>query len=121
MTMNKSCVSVAAVLMTACFLFKPATVHAAECVHGPIVLPGLSGPPVWLGPAGATTWRPELNDPRWASASIQLFGNSSTGVGGIDDAQYRVLYAGGKLYVSIQVLADDITDSTDLADAVYLG
>src|SRR5687767_7825327 len=80
--------------------------RAQECLLGPAVLPGQSGPPQWFGTAGATDWRPELNDPRWAGAPVRMFVNTSA-ISAVDDAQYRVLLSGNKLYVSIQVVTDD--------------
>lgn len=89
---------------------------ARQCLNGPLDVPGLNGAPVWLGAPGATDWRPELDDPRWAGSPVRLF-PFNDGAG--DEAQYRVLYSGGKIYVTIQVLNDPLV--TDFADAVYFG
>src|SRR5688572_33296029 len=94
---------------------------SAACLHPPIILPGLSGPPVWHGPAGGTDWRPQLHDPRWAGAPVRLFTNSQSGVGALYNGQYRVLLSGNKLYVSIQVITDADTAASDSLDTVYLG
>jgi hypothetical protein len=91
--------------------------RAEECVHPPVMLPGLSGPPVWKGPAGGTDFRPQLHDPRWAGAPVRLFTHSVTGVGALYNGQYRVLAYGSTLYVSMQVISD--ADVTDSADTVY--
>jgi len=76
---------------------------------------------VWLPPSpGSTAWRAQLNDPRWAGGPVSFFsfqrGGSFTDQ---YDAQYRAVYAGNNLYVTIQVLTDP--DGADLSDAVYFG
>ncbi len=93
----------------------------ADCVHPPVMLPALSGPPVWKGAAGATDFRPELHDPRWSGAPVRVFTDSVTGVGALYNGQYRVLVYGSTLYVSMQVIADANVDPSDAADAVYFG
>jgi hypothetical protein len=95
--------------------------RAQECVHPPVMLPALSGPPVWKGTAGSTDFRPQLHDPRWSGAPVRLFSDSVTGVGALYNGQYRVLVFGSTLYVSMQVIADANVDPSDAADAVYFG
>jgi hypothetical protein len=95
--------------------------QAQECFHPPVMVPALSGPPVWMGPAGGTDWRPQLHDPRWSGAPVRLFTTSTTGIGALYNGQYRVLNYGGVLYVSMQVISDADTSSGDSADAVYFG
>ena len=100
-------------------MMAPALASAQECVSGPTVLPGISGPPKWFGTAGATDWRPELNDPRWAAATARRFVTLNSGAGTLDDALYRVLYDGGMLYVSIQMLVDPTVSAADSTDYVF--
>src|SRR5579872_1074941 len=96
--------------------------HAApDCAQPPVVVPGLSGPPVWLPPTpGSTAWRAQLQDPRWAGGPVYTFGDVVGGAAADQfDAQYRFVYQGNKLFVSIQVLVD--SDGIDGTDAAYFG
>jgi hypothetical protein len=97
----------------------------ADCAQPPVFVPGLSGGPVWLPttawvPPGAPSWRAQLNDPRWAGGPVQFFQFQSGG-GFADqyDAQYRIVYQSGHLWVSIQTRIDP--DGIDGSDAVYVG
>jgi hypothetical protein len=102
----------------------PLFAHAQQCISGPTVLPGQSGPPKWFGTAGGTDWRPELNDPRWAAATARRFGTyntTSASTGSLDEALYRVLYHSGTLYVSVQMLVDPWVAVDDTIDYVYFG
>ena len=74
----------------------------ATCLTQPAFVPGLSGPPKWFGtpastiplnPSGA---RPELDDPRWASAPLMPFASSLAGA----SPTYRILRTGNALYLS---------------------
>jgi hypothetical protein len=91
-----------------------------DCVTPPVGLPGLGGPPVWFGPAGADTWRPELHDPRWAGGPVRQFPFTSDAAAA-DDGQYRVVVDSETLYVSFQVLSDNTVPTFDFEDAVYFG
>ena len=112
-------VMVVALVAAAFAVFCPAPARA-DCVQSPVVVPGLSGGPVWFPPTpGSTAWTAQLHDPRWAGDPMRFF-PVKTGGGLPDqyDAQYRVVQVGNTLYVSIQVLADPAIDT---ADFVYFG
>jgi hypothetical protein len=94
---------------------------SAICVQPPVVVPGLSGGPVWLPPTpGSTAWRAQLQDPRWSGGPVTFFSALSGGsVSDEFDAQYRVVYVGSNLYVSIQAVVDP--SAVNGLDAVYFG
>jgi hypothetical protein len=100
----------------------PLFAQGQQCISGPTVLPGQSGPPKWFGAPGGTDWRPELNDPRWAAATATRFGSHDSdpsGVGSVEEALFRVLYYSGSLYVSVQMLVDPSADPSDYVDYVF--
>src|SRR6187200_1009310 len=101
---------------------RPALALHAQCLTSPVSLPNLNGPPVWFDPSPATsTWRAELNDPRWAGAPLfNLCDNAELDncALGSAQAQVRALLDGTFLYVQFLNVADD-SQSTD--DAVYIG
>ena len=111
---------VVAVLIAAAFAAVCPASAWADCVQNPVVVPGLSGGPVWFPPTpGSTAWTAQLHDPRWAGDPMRFFPIKSGGtLSDQYDAQYRVVHVGNTLYVSIQVLADPAIDT---ADAVYFG
>jgi len=81
------------------------------CVNSPSFVPGLSGPPIWTG---AGTVRIDLNDPRWAAATLRRFPQDATG----SEAAYRIIKDGQQLSVSIHVITDPTPNAND---AVYFG
>ena len=110
----------AALVLTVLVSFFFSAVSSADCIQAPAVVPGLSGGPVWLPPPSGP-WRPELNDPRWAGGPVRFFvvRNGGTSVNDLYDGQYRVVYSGSSLYVSIQALSGPMTP--DPIDVVYFG
>jgi|GEM_PF-6057363 len=91
--------------------------HAQFCASEPMHLPWLSGPPNWFGPGSSTAeWRPQFDDPRWASAPlIHLCDNLDLTAcsGGTDQAEFRLVVDGTTLYVAVRNLADDNSTSAD--------
>jgi hypothetical protein len=118
--MRRSCsltVAIATAFLVAVFSLDA----SANCVQPPVVLPGLSGGPVWLPPTpGSTAWRAQLQDPRWSGGPVTFFSALSGGTLSDEfDAQYRVVYQGNNLFVSIQTVIDP--SAPNLTDAVYFG
>lgn len=96
-----------------------AIAHADTCFLPPTYVPGLYGPPKWLGAAATNSnptgaW-PTLHDPRWAGAPLQSFTGGS-GLTGYEGA-YRVAQEGDYLYVSYHTLLDIPSD----VDVIYFG
>jgi hypothetical protein len=95
--------------------------HAlSPCATGPVSVPGLNGPPNWdsgnlAGPANPDGGFMKLHDPRWGGAPLVTFGN----VGGAGEAEYRILYHGDYIYVSMHALAP--STQTGLPNRVYFG
>jgi MYXO-CTERM domain-containing protein len=105
-------------LLSAAFLAAStvaSTALAQECLLGPVEVPGLYGPPVWFGAAGASDWRPQLHDPRWSGSPLNQFDKTPGGVESTDGT-FRMLISGTTLYVSFEAM-DDTTLSFD--DAAY--
>ncbi|HTQ03790.1 MAG TPA: hypothetical protein VMI54_08025 [Polyangiaceae bacterium] len=101
---------------------RPAAALDPQCLTSPVALPNLSGPPVWFDPSPATsTWRAELNDPRWSGAPLfNLCDNAeldSCALGSAE-AQVRGLIDGATLYMQVLNVADD-TQTSD--DSVFVG
>src|SRR5215813_6852947 len=103
----------AAGLAAAVFGSNPA--RAAECLPGPVVVPGLYGPPVWFGAAGGTDWRPQIGDPRWSGSPLNQFQQNPGGMESTD-GMFRVLVSGSKLYVAFEAMDDT---SLGFGDIVY--
>jgi hypothetical protein len=105
----------AAGLAAAVFGTTPA--KGAECLPGPVVVPGLYGPPVWLGAAGGTDWRPQIGDPRWSGSPLNQFQQNPGGMESTD-GMFRVLVSGSTLYVAFEAMDDT---SLGFGDVVYFG
>ncbi len=91
------------------------TVAAQTCFPTPVALPGLSGPPNWLG-AGVV--RTELNEPRWAAAPQTPFAlNGALGAEG----WLRVMTDAGFTQLSVSFQAPTDLDSASGNDIIYFG
>jgi len=77
----------------------------------------LSSPPNWFGAAGGTDWRPELHDPRWASAPLEQFAVAPAGVDSVGGL-FRTLMKGRTLYVLFESTKQS---PLTFADVVYFG
>jgi len=89
------------------------TSKTCECIHGPVALPALSGPPEWFDVNGDGFYRPTFHDPRWSGAPLELL------IAVTDEAQTRILQQGNYIYASYQATGDD--QGPDGQDTVYLG
>jgi MYXO-CTERM domain-containing protein len=71
------------------------------CITGPASVPGLTGAPNWFGTEPASTVnqtgsRPDIDDPRWASAPLMPFDGTMSS----SSPTYRILKYENYLYVS---------------------
>jgi hypothetical protein len=87
------------------------------CITGPASVPGLSGPPKWVGapasyPDLQTGARFDLDDPRWAGAPLTPFAANIAGAA----PTYRILRAENSLYVSLHAPL-----GSSGTDVVYFG
>lgn len=81
------------------------------CVPNADGVPGLAGPPAWLGGSAISS---SIDDPRWRGATGQSYGDGNT-----PHSRLRLLQSGGKLYLSFQVFAG--AQGSQLPDdAVYI-
>jgi hypothetical protein len=116
---SRSVVRLLALGMAQCLALAFAVLSNGEakadvCFRTPIAVPGLSGPPAWVG---AGTLRDELDEPRWGAAPLTGFATDPTDLEG----GYRILVdaAFTQLTVSLQALAEP--NVATIADSVYFG